>query len=81
MATKSGVTDTALAAERFIATAADKSNNSNNNNSNDNNDNNNNNNNDRIDYIAFCEEWIAKGYSPIFEWCSSASPIVLKYTE
>lgn len=68
-ATKNGVTDTALVVEEFVARS-------------------------NIKYNEFCgthcrgfyfefipEEWIAVGWSPIFEWCSPKSPIVLHYPQ
>lgn len=34
-----------------------------------------------IDYDAFCLEWIAAGYTPIFEWCSRRTPVLLDYAQ
>lgn len=56
--TKSGITDTAIAAEKYIQSI-----------------------NSKIDYIQFSQEWISKGFTPIFEWCSSSNPIVLRYDQ
>lgn len=33
-----------------------------------------------MDYNGFCKEWIEKDYTPLFEWCSEKSQIVVKYT-
>ena len=30
-------------------------------------------------YTAFCEEWIGKDYSPMFEWCSPEHQIVINH--
>ena len=30
-------------------------------------------------YNAFCRSWISRGYTPIFEFCSSSKQIVIKY--
>ena len=29
-----------------------------------------------LPYQQFCLEWIEKGYTPLFEWCSKANPIL-----
>eukprot|EP01080_Neovahlkampfia_damariscottae_P005862 gene5862-9690_t len=31
--------------------------------------------------LKFCQEWMKKGYTPIFEWCSPEARIVLDYQE
>ena len=31
--------------------------------------------------IQFCEGWIEKGFTPLFEWCSLRTRIVLEYEE
>ncbi|ELR17647.1 uncharacterized protein ACA1_064320 [Acanthamoeba castellanii str. Neff] len=33
------------------------------------------------DYAAFCHTWIQHGYTPLFEWCSRMTPIILDYPE
>ncbi len=37
--------------------------------------------NENINYLAFCEQWIAKGYTPIFEYISPEKRMVIKYSE
>ena len=34
-----------------------------------------------IAYTAFTTEWIEKGYTVIYEWCSPKSRIVLEYND
>jgi hypothetical protein len=33
-----------------------------------------------IPYETFCSEWIEKGYTSMFEFCSPDTPIVLTYS-
>eukprot|EP01059_Diplonema_ambulator_P006676 TRINITY_DN162_c0_g4_i1.p1 TRINITY_DN162_c0_g4~~TRINITY_DN162_c0_g4_i1.p1 ORF type:complete len:425 (+),score=136.46 TRINITY_DN162_c0_g4_i1:37-1311(+) len=33
----------------------------------------------RPNYCTFAEMWLAKGVTPLFEWCSPLSPIVIKF--
>lgn len=34
-----------------------------------------------ITYREFCMEWIEKGYTPLFEWCSYRQQIIVSYPE
>lgn len=34
-----------------------------------------------LNYSAFCREWIAQGYTPLLEWCSQASQVVIHHPE
>jgi RNA ligase len=33
----------------------------------------------KLDYVGFSNEWINKGYTPLFEWCSLSQQIVISY--
>jgi len=32
-----------------------------------------------VDFNGFAQEWMDKGYTPLFEWCSYRQQIVLQY--
>lgn len=55
MATRMGVTDTALACETHMRASG-------------------------VPYFEFCQEWLRRGYSCIFEWCDVNVPVVLRYS-
>jgi RNA ligase len=34
-----------------------------------------------IDYVGFSKKWVDEGWTPIYEWCSNKSRIVLEYNQ